>query len=126
MYGRRNSRMPKGTRQPRRPTATIPHEPVPPAALDEEEQEILRTVEAGEWDEVPHMEEEKRRIQTFFRQVAQIRRVTFRMTENDLYSLQIKARQEGIPYQALITSILHKYLTGQLVPVPKLEPARTV
>ena len=42
------------------------HEPVPPAALDEEEQEIRRTVETGEWDEVHHMEEEKRRIQTFF------------------------------------------------------------
>jgi predicted DNA binding CopG/RHH family protein len=46
------------------------------------------------------------------------------MTENDLYSLQIKARQEGIPYQTLMTSILHKYLTGQLVPAPKLEPER--
>jgi hypothetical protein len=66
--------------------------------------------------------EEKRRIQTFFRQVAQTRRVTFRMTENDFYSLQLKARQEGIPYQALITSILHKYLTGQLVPALKLDP----
>jgi len=68
------------------------------------------------------MEEEKRLIQTFFRQVAQTRRAIFRMTENDLYSLQIKARQEGIPYQTLMTSILHKYLTGQLVPAPKLEP----
>ena len=118
--------MPKGTRQPRRPTATIPHEPGHSAALDEEEREILRTVEAGEWDEVPHIEEEKRRIQTFFRQAAQTRRVTIRMTENDLYSLQIKARQEGIPYQTLMTSILHKYLTGQLVPAPKLESEEKV
>ena len=58
-----------------------PHEPVPAAALDEEEQEIRRIVETGEWAEVQHMEEEKRRIQTFFRQVAQTTRVTFRTTE---------------------------------------------
>jgi predicted DNA binding CopG/RHH family protein len=90
--------MPKGIRKPRRPTATMPHEPAPSVALDEEEREILRTVEAGEWDEIPHMEVEKRRIQAFFRQVVQTRRVTLRITENDLYSLQIKARQEGIPY----------------------------
>jgi predicted DNA binding CopG/RHH family protein len=118
----RSSEMPKGTRKPRRPTATMPHEPALSVALDEEEREILRTVEAGEWDEIPHMEAEKRRIQAFFRQVAQTRRVTLRITENDLYSLQIKARQEGIPYQTLMTSILHKYLAGQLVPAPELGP----
>jgi predicted DNA binding CopG/RHH family protein len=98
----------------------MPQELAPLVALDEEEREILRTVEAGEWDEVPQMEAEKRRIQAFFQQVAQTRRVTFRMTESDFYSLQIKARQEGMPYQTLMTSILHKYLTGQLVPVPQL------
>ena len=114
--------MPKGTRKPRRPIAAMPREPAPSVALDEEEREILRTVEAGEWDEIPRMEAEKHRIQAFFRQVAQTRRVTLRITENDLYSLQIKARQEGIPYQTLMTSILHKYLTGQLVPAPELGP----
>jgi predicted DNA binding CopG/RHH family protein len=114
--------MPKGTRKPRRPTASMPREPASSVALDEEEREILRAVEAGEWDEIPHIEAEKRRIQAFFRQVAQTRRVTLRITENDLYSLQIKARQEGIPYQTLMTSILHKYLTGQLVPTPEPEP----
>ena len=114
--------MPKGIRKPRRPTAAMPREPAPSVAFDEEEREILRAVEAGEWDEIPHMEAEKRRIQEFFRQGAQTRRMTLRITENDLYSLQIRARQEGIPYQTLMTSILHKYLTGQLVPTPEPEP----
>ena len=77
-------------------------------SFDEEERAILRAVEAGEWDEIPDMEAEKRRIQAVFRQAAQTRRVTLRITENDFYSLQIKARQEGIPYQTLMTSILHK------------------
>ena len=49
----------------------MPREPAPSVAFDEEEQEILRAVEAGEWDEIPHMEAEKRRIQEFFRQGAQ-------------------------------------------------------
>ena|SRR5215475_12933920 len=94
--------MPKGIRKPRRPTAAMPREPAPSVAFDEEA--------------------EKRRIQEFFRQGAQTRRMTLRITENDLYSLQIRARQEGIPYQTLMTSILHKYLTGQLVPTPEPEP----
>ena len=45
--------MPKGIRKPRRPIAAMPHEPAPSVALDEEEREILRTVEAGEWGEIP-------------------------------------------------------------------------
>jgi predicted DNA binding CopG/RHH family protein len=84
--------------------------------LDAEEQEILREVEAGEWQEIPHVEEEKQRIQALVRQAsAKTKRVTFRLTAGDLHALQMKAREEGIPYQTLIASILHKYVTGRLV-----------
>ena len=44
------------------------------------------------------------------------KRVNIRISEHDLLALQRKALEEGIPYQTLIASILHKYLTGALVP----------
>ena len=86
------------------------------AQLDAEEQEILREVEAGDWHEIPNLEAEKRRMQAIARAHAvKTRRITFRLTEGDFYALQIKAREEGIPYQTLIASILHKYVSGRLV-----------
>ena len=42
-------------------------------------------------------------------------RVSIRLAEPDVQALQLKAREEGLPYHALLASILHKYATGQLV-----------
>ncbi len=40
--------------------------------------------------------------------------ITIRLTAGDLRDLQVKAMQEGMPYQTLIASVLHKYVTGRL------------
>lgn len=37
------------------------------------------------------------------------------MTEKDFDSAQVQAMEAGIPYQTFLASIVHKYLTGQLV-----------
>ncbi|MBX3650644.1 MAG: hypothetical protein KF771_04670 [Burkholderiales bacterium] len=42
------------------------------------------------------------------------RRVNIRLSSNDLQDVQVKAMQEGVPYQNLIASVLHKYVTGRL------------
>jgi len=42
-------------------------------------------------------------------------RINIRLTTADLQSLQAKAIEEGLPYQSLISSILHKYVTGELI-----------
>lgn len=42
------------------------------------------------------------------------RRVNIRMSSSDLQDIQVKAMEEGLPYQTLISSVLHKYVTGQL------------
>lgn len=42
-------------------------------------------------------------------------RVNFRISQRDLERMKSKAMEEGVPYQTLITSLLHKYLTGRLV-----------
>jgi predicted DNA binding CopG/RHH family protein len=84
--------------------------------LDREEQELLSSYENGEWQSVARLKEETQRYQgyarTTFRKDA---RVSIRISSKDLESIQKKAIEEGIPYQTLIASVLHKYLSGRLV-----------
>lgn len=42
------------------------------------------------------------------------RRVNIRLSSGDLNDIQVKAMEEGMPYQTLIASVLHKYVTGRL------------
>lgn len=82
--------------------------------LDKEETELLASVEAGEWRSVPNFEQEKKKYQEIaaatFRKD---RRVNIRISSKDLIGLQTRALEEGIPYQTLISSILHKYLASR-------------
>jgi len=83
--------------------------------LTEEEKKLLKSVESGEWKQIPHFKREAKQ----FQQAAQAtlkkdKRVNIRMTERDLVHLRKKAMQEGLPYQTLISSVLHKYINGRL------------
>lgn len=42
------------------------------------------------------------------------RRVNIRLSAGDLQDIQVRALEEGMPYQTLIASVLHKYVTGRL------------
>lgn len=79
--------------------------------LDKEEQDLVASFERGEWRSVPNLEQEKKKYQEIaaatFRKD---RRVNIRISSKDLIGLQKRALEEGIPYQTLISSILHKYL----------------
>ena len=84
--------------------------------LNAEEREILEQFERGTLRSVPNVERE---IEVA-RQVARntfnkTRRVNLRMTERDFNLAHAKAREEGIPYQTLLSSVIHKYLSGRLV-----------
>jgi len=83
--------------------------------LNKEEQEILDAFEAGELQRVTDVDETKARHQQYaeamFRKDA---RINIRISSRDLRGLQKKALAEGIPYQTLIASILHKYVEGRL------------
>ena len=84
--------------------------------MSDEEREILDTYEAGEWQPIRNREAEIDR----YRQYAHAtfkkdKRVNIRISEKNLEALQKRAVEEGIPYQTLISSILHKYLNGRLI-----------
>lgn len=84
--------------------------------LTPEEKELLESVERGEWERVPQFEEDVRRYQTYAEAtIRKDRRVNIRISERDLLKLQQRALEEGLPYQTLIASILHKYISGRLV-----------
>ncbi|HPO16798.1 MAG TPA: antitoxin [Candidatus Hydrogenedentes bacterium] len=79
--------------------------------LTEEEKAILDSVEHGEWRSVRGMDKEKRRYEIAAKAtLRKDKRVNIRMTERDLLRFQKKAAEEGLPYQTLISSVLHKYI----------------
>ncbi len=79
--------------------------------LTEEEQNILNSVERDEWRSVHGLAKEKRRYENAARaMLRKDKRVNIRMTERDLVRFQKKALEEGLPYQTLISSVLHKYI----------------
>ncbi len=83
--------------------------------LDEEELQILRDFEQGEFESIKHFREEKRRLEEAARNTLQKdKRINIRISSRDLEKLQKRAAKEGIPYQTLIVSTLHKFVTGKL------------
>lgn len=83
--------------------------------LTAEEKAILDAFEAGKLKSIPKAALEKKRLQEIAKaQGIKNRRVSLRMTEWDFNKIQEVALREGLPYQTLLSSIVHKYLTGQL------------
>jgi predicted DNA binding CopG/RHH family protein len=87
--------------------------------LTREEKLLLDSVEKGEWKRVPDFEREAARYADVARAtMRKDKRVNIRMSERDLLRFQKTAVQEGLPYQTLISSVLHKYINGRLVEKP--------
>lgn len=83
--------------------------------LDPEEQEINDAVESGKMRVIPLSTREKKRIQAIAKATLEkARNINIRLTEADLLRLKAKAIEEGMPYQTLVASILHKYSMGNL------------
>ena len=86
------------------------------ARLGNEEKGLLRSYERGEWRAVTKAPERIKRYADYAREtLRKDHRINIRISHQDLEGLQVKAVQEGIPYQTLIASVLHKYVSGRLV-----------
>ena len=85
--------------------------------LDQEEEDLMKSLEDNEWKTVKDLELEKRVAITAARNtLKKDKRINLRLTQKDYQQIQIKAIEEGIPYQTLISSLVHKYLNGSLAP----------
>ena len=78
------------------------------------ETEIVEAYEAGKLKSVASKDELDRLRAAARATAVKDRRVNIRLSAGDLQDIQVKALQEGMPYQTLIASILHKYVTGRL------------
>ena len=85
-------------------------------SLNKEEEEILEAFEKGEFKNVPNFEQRKKELQQIARNgLNKTRNINIRLTERDLHKLKVKAMEEGIPYQTLASSILHKSVSKEAV-----------
>jgi len=84
--------------------------------MDEsEEKKMLESYERGEWRTVKNPKGEIRNLSSAARNTLQKdKRINIRMSSRDLDQVQVIAAQEGIPYQTLISSVIHKYVSGSL------------
>lgn len=89
--------------------------------LDQEELKLLEAFDSGKLRSVA-TKAELARFKVAARATAiKDRRVNIRLSSGDLSDLQVRALQEGVPYQTLIASIVHKYVTGGLLRRSKLQ-----
>lgn len=86
------------------------------ARLTREEKELQNSYKRGEWGSVKNLKKEISRYQEVAKATfRKDKRINIRISTKDLEEIQKRALEEGIPYQTLISSILHKYVSGTLV-----------
>lgn len=84
--------------------------------FDEEEKDILESYERGEWRPLKNPKREIKKLREYARNTLQKdKRINIRMSSKDLNQVQVIAAREGIPYQTMISSIIHKYVSGYLI-----------
>jgi predicted DNA binding CopG/RHH family protein len=78
--------------------------------------DILASYERGEWKPVANLKDEiTRYTASAAATLAKDKRINIRLSSRDLEDIQMRAAEEGMPYQTLIASIVHKYASGRLV-----------
>jgi predicted DNA binding CopG/RHH family protein len=79
------------------------------------EKDILESVERGEWKSVGAGKRQRTRYARYAKATfRKDRRLNIRLSSKDLEAIQKRALAEGLPYQTLIASLLHKYASGRL------------
>jgi len=73
-----------------------------------------RTIENSIDSLVPVSEDKRNRVESIIARARKNKAISLRIAEYDLEKLKEKAKNDGIPYQTLISMVLHKYITNQL------------
>lgn len=84
--------------------------------LDKYEKEIIDAYEKEEFKSIPNAKKEMLKYREYAKHTLQKnKRINIRISEKDLLLIQREAVAEGLPYQTLISSILHKFINGTLI-----------
>ena len=82
--------------------------------LDSEEQELLEAYESGEFESDLDSDRREYVAKAAEDTFKKDKRINIRISSRDLEALQRRALEEGLPYQSLVSSVLHKYVSGGL------------
>jgi predicted DNA binding CopG/RHH family protein len=94
--------------------------------LEKDEQALLDSFERGEWKPVKDQRGELAKHRQYAANtLRKDRRVNIRISTKDLEEIQTRAAEDGVPYQTLMASVLHRYVSGTLVQ-SITRPPRTV
>ena len=89
------------------------------------EDDILASFEKGEWQPAKNQKKANQRYQQMAAAtLSKNRRVNIRISAQDLERLQARAAEEGLPYQTLMASVLHKYVSLRLVDATEIAAPR--
>jgi predicted DNA binding CopG/RHH family protein len=83
--------------------------------FDNEEKELSESIENDEWISDLSSSEKKKYVDYAQYSLNKQKRINIRMTERDLKKIQAKSIEEGLPYQSLISMLIHKYNEGKIV-----------
>ena len=95
---------------------TITKDPFDGLILDEEEQAIEDALERDEYVSDPNFEESKRIIEEAAKRHVELNKtkpITLRVKQTDLLKIKAKAERNGIPYQTLLSALLHDFAEGK-------------
>jgi predicted DNA binding CopG/RHH family protein len=94
---------------------SIPKDPFDGLVLDEEEQAIEDALERGEFEYLPNFEDTKKMLQEAAERYVKLNNtkpITLRVKQSDLIRIKAKAARNGIPYQTMLSALLHDFAEG--------------
>ncbi|MBA2124596.1 antitoxin [bacterium Unc6] len=84
--------------------------------IKEKDKKILEAYEQGTFKSIPNVKKEIARYREYAKStLRKNKRINIRISEADIMHIQRKAVENGLPYQTLISSVLHKYADGNLI-----------
>jgi predicted DNA binding CopG/RHH family protein len=84
--------------------------------LDDEENELLKSLESKEYKSIDNLENELLSHKEIAKNtLRKDKRINIRLSSHDLEALKTNAVEMGLPYQTLVSSVLHQYATGRLI-----------
>ncbi len=84
--------------------------------IDDEEKEIIESFEKWEFKTVNNLEENKKIIKQIFKNnISKRKSINIRLLESDIQKIKVKAIEEWLPYQTLISQVLHKFSNWKVI-----------
>lgn len=83
--------------------------------LSPEEEQILHDFETGSFESVPEVQKEVKRHAAIAKTTLdKSANVNLRLSQQDIYKVKAKAIEKGIPYQTILSSLIHQYASGKI------------